>query len=156
MKISSSAFQEGKPIPKKCAYNGVAGGKNVSLPLAWQDAPAGTKSLALSMIDPHPVARNWIHWLVINIPKDVVELHEGASHHKMPDVSIELYNTYGTLGYGGPEPPAGSGVHPYVITLYALNVSLLELPEKTTLQMFNKAIEGKVLATAKLTGTYKR
>lgn len=156
MKITSTAFQDGKPIPKKYAYNGVAGGKNISLPLGWSDAPAETKSFSLTMIDPHPIAKNWIHWLVINIPRDVTELQEGASRHKMPDVSIELYNTYGGIGYGGPEPPSGSGVHPYVITLYALNVSLLELPEKTSLTAFNKAIEGKVIATAKITGTYER
>ena len=156
MIITSSAFQEGQPIPKKYAYNGVAGGKNASLPLSWKEVPPGTKSFALSLIDPHPVARNWVHWFVINIPRDVTELHEGASHHKMPQGSVELYNTYGELGYGGPEPPAGSGVHPYIVTLYALNVSALELPEKATLPAFTNALEGKVIATAAITGTYER
>jgi Raf kinase inhibitor-like YbhB/YbcL family protein len=156
MHITSSAFQDGKPIPKKYAYNGVAGGKNISLPFKWNDVPPETKSLALSIIDPHPVAKNWVHWFVINIPNNVEEIKEGASRHSMPDVSLELYNTYGTIGYGGPEPPSGSGQHPYVTTLYALNVSMLNLPEHTTLVIFNKAIEGKVVATAKITGTYER
>ena len=156
MIITSSAFQEGKPIPKKYAYNGVAGGKNVSIPLSWKEVPPGTKSLALSIIDPHPVARNWVHWFVINIPRDITELHEGVSHHKMPEGAVELYNTYGGLGYGGPEPPVGSGPHPYVVTVYALNVDKLELSERATLALFNDALEGKVIATATTTGTYER
>ena len=51
-----------------------AGGKNISLPLAWTDTPAGTKSFALSIVDPHPVARNWVHWLVINLPAGAASL----------------------------------------------------------------------------------
>ena len=75
---------------------------------------------------------------------------------QMPAGSKELYSTYGTLGYGGPEPPKGSGPHPYEVTLYALNVDSLDLPENTTLPAFKKALEGKVIATARTTGIYER
>jgi phosphatidylethanolamine-binding protein (PEBP) family uncharacterized protein len=53
-------------------------------------------------------------------------------------------------------PPKGSGVHPYVVTLFALNVEKIDLSEKTTLAEFNKALEGKTITTAKLTGMYER
>jgi Raf kinase inhibitor-like YbhB/YbcL family protein len=156
VKLSSPAFQNGKPIPTKYAYPGVAGGQNISIPLAWSDAPAGTKSFALSIVDPHPVANNWVHWFAINIPPNTTSLAEGASPRSMPGGSKELRNTYGEIGYGGPEPPKGSGAHPYNVTLYALNVEKLDLPENTSLQAFLRALEDKVLATGKLTGIYER
>lgn len=156
MKITSSAFQEGKIIPTKYAYHGVDGGKNISIPLSWTDVPPVTKSFALSIVDPHPVAKNWVHWFVINIPSNVDILAEGTSQKSIPKGAKELHNTYGTLGYGGPEPPKGSGVHPYVVTLFALNVEKIDLSELTTLAEFNKTLEGKTITTAKLIGIYER
>jgi hypothetical protein len=156
MNILSSAFQDGKTIPTQYTHYGVTGGKNISLPFSWSGAPGNTKSFALSIVDPHPVAKNWVHWFIINIPAEVTEIAEGASGKNIPSGAKELFNTYGTIGYGGPEPPKGSGNHPYVVTLYALNVEKLELPEKTSLNEFHKALEGKLIATAKITGMYER
>ena len=156
MRISSSAFQDGKPIPTKYSHPGVVGGKNISLPLAWTDVPPETKSLALSIVDPHPVANNLVHWFVIDIPATVASLAEGASGTSMPQGSRELYNTYGTVGYGGPEPPKGSGPHPYEVTLYALSAEKLDLPGLSSLSAFRKALEGKIIASAKLTGIFER
>lgn len=156
MNIVSSAFQDGKTIPTQYTYYGVDGGKNISLPFSWSGAPGNTKSFALSIVDPHPVTKYWVHWFVINIPKDVTAIAEGASCKAMPKGCKELLNTYGTLGYGGPEPPKGSGAHPYVVTLYALNVDKIDLPEKTLLSEFDSALLGKVIATAKITGYYER
>ncbi|HVN24544.1 MAG TPA: YbhB/YbcL family Raf kinase inhibitor-like protein [Syntrophorhabdales bacterium] len=153
MEISSTALKDGEKIPVQYVMPG-AGGKNVSLPLAWKNAPAGTKSFALSMVDPHPVARNWVHWLVINIPATTTALEPGTSGKKMPPGSLELKNSFGETGYGGPQPPKGSGDHPYVITLYALSVEKLDLDTNVSLQAFQKALEGKTLATTKITGKF--
>jgi hypothetical protein len=155
MEISSAAFQNGEKIPMRYVMPG-AGGKNISIPLAWMDAPSGTKSYALSMVDPHPVARNWVHWLVINIPANVASLEEGASREKMPRGSIELKNSFGDIGYGGPQPPKGTGDHPYVFTLCALSVEKLDLGINASLSAFKKALEGKILGSATITGKYGR
>jgi len=155
MEISSSAFKDGGKIPIQYVMPG-AGGKNISIPLSWKNAPSGTKSFALSIVDIHPVARNWVHWLVINIPPQVTTIEEGASKKKMPSGSIELKNSWGDIGYGGPEPPKGTSDHSYVITLYALNVEKLDLSLSTSLSDFKKAIEGKVIASASITGKYGR
>jgi Raf kinase inhibitor-like YbhB/YbcL family protein len=155
MKLSSTAFIDGGKIPVPYVMPG-AGGKNVSLPLNWSDAPAGVKSFALSMVDPHPVARNWVHWLVINLPPEATSLPEGASGKKMPSGALELNNSFGDPGYGGPQPPRGTGDHPYVVTIYALNVARLDLGRQTTLAAFQKALEGKVLASASITGYFGR
>jgi Raf kinase inhibitor-like YbhB/YbcL family protein len=155
MEISSTAFKDGEKIPIQYVMPG-AGGKNVSVPLLWKNVPSGTKSFALSMVDPHPVAHNWVHWLVINIPSNVTSLEEGASRKKMPRESIELKNSFGDIGYGGPQPPKGTGDHPYVFTLYALSVEKLDLGANTSLSAFNKALEGKILGSATITGKYGR
>jgi len=41
--------------------------ENVSPQLSWMGAPSETKSFALSMVDRHPVAGNYVHWLVVDI-----------------------------------------------------------------------------------------
>jgi len=155
MEISSSAFKDGEKIPIQYVMP-AAGGKNLSIPLTWRNAPAGTKSFALSMVDPHPVAQNWVHWLVMNIPPQATSIGEGASKKKMPAGSVELKNSFGDIGYGGPQPPKGTGEHPYVITIYALNVGKLDLGLNTSLSAFKKAIEGNVIGSASITGKYGR
>jgi Raf kinase inhibitor-like YbhB/YbcL family protein len=155
MQITSSAFQDGGKIPVKYVMPG-AGGQNVSVALTWSGAPPGTQSFALSMVDPHPVAHNWVHWLVINLPKDATSIPEGASGGNMPPGAMELHNSWGRPGYGGPQPPPGSGDHPYVFTLYALSVPQVDLPKSANLAAFKQALEGKTLATATITGYYGR
>jgi hypothetical protein len=155
MEILSSAFKDGERIPIQYVMPG-AGGNNISIPLAWKNIPAGTKSFCLSIVDPHPVAQNWVHWLVINIPAQVTSIEEGASKKKMPRGSIELKNSWGEIGYGGPQPPKGTGDHPYVVTLYALNMEKVDLGVNTTLSAFKKAIEGKGIGSASITGKYGR
>jgi Raf kinase inhibitor-like YbhB/YbcL family protein len=155
MEISSAAFKDGEKIPSQYVMPG-AGGKNISIPLAWKNVPSGTKSFALSIVDPHPVAQNWVHWLVIDLPANASSIDEGASRKKMPSGSVELKNSFGDIGYGGPQPPKGTGDHPYVVTVYALNVDKLGLGADTSLSAFKKAIEGKVIGTASITGKYGR
>jgi len=155
MEITSAAFKDGGKIPIQYVMV-PAGGKNLSLPLSWKNAPPGTKSFALSIIDPHPVAQNWVHWFVINIPASTAFLSEGASRKNMPGGAVELKNSFGETGYGGPQPPKGSGEHPYVITLYALNVETIELETSASLPAFKKALEGKVIQSTSITGKFER
>jgi hypothetical protein len=155
MQITSTAFPDGGKIPLQYVMPG-AGGQNISVPLSWSGAPAGTQSFALSMVDPHPVANNWVHWLVIDLPKDSTSIPEGASARKMPQGAQELNNSFGDTGYGGPQPPRGSGDHPYVFTLYALSAPKVEVGKRAGLAAFKQALEGKILATATLTGYFGR
>jgi Raf kinase inhibitor-like YbhB/YbcL family protein len=155
MQITSSAFTDGGKIPSPYVMPG-AGGQNLSVPLSWSGAPAGTQSFALAMVDPHPVARNWVHWLVIDIPPGATSLPEGASGKLMPQGAVELQNSFGATGYGGPQPPRGSGDHPYVFTLYALSVPKVAIGKSAGLAAFQQALAGKTLATATLTGYFGR
>jgi Raf kinase inhibitor-like YbhB/YbcL family protein len=155
--LSSGAFKEGQSIPTVHANTGVAGGKNISPSLSWSRPPQNAKSMALLCLDRHPIANNWMHWLVINIPITAIMLPEGASHTgKMPSGAKELQNSFGTMGWGGPQPPRSSGKHQYEFILYALTVESLRLNAGVTLAAFNQAIEGKVVDSAKLVGTFER
>jgi len=155
MRITSPAFSDGGTIADKYVMQGI-GGKNISIPLKWDDSPSGTKSFALSIVDIHPVAREWVHWLAVNIPANVNSIPEGASGKAMPRGCFELANSFGGIGYGGPQPPKGTGDHPYVITLYALNVEKLPLSFNTSLSDFRKSLIKKILVTVSTTGKYGR
>jgi len=150
LQISSPAFKDGAEIP---AVHARPSG-NVSIPLKWTGAPEAAKSFALSIIDRHPIARNWAHWIVINIPPDVDSLAQGASGKNMPLGSIEIRNSFGDIGYGGPQPPGGTGAHQYVVTVYALKDPRLVLKPDATLSDFQAAIKGNVLAEASITGLF--
>jgi len=155
--LTCLSYADGAPIPVAYAHHTVRGGKNISPHFRWENPPPEAKSFALSIIDPHPVADNWVHWFVIDIPFREREIREGASGTgRMPAGSKELLNSYNEKGYGGPAPPKGSGSHPYVATLYALNVPSLPLGRDTVRSAFLRAIEGKIIAEAVMTGTHER
>jgi len=155
--LTSGSYRDGGVIPLKYAHRSVPGGENISPAFVWKDPPAGTKSFALSIVDPHPVAGNWVHWFIIDIPFQERALGEGSSGtRRLPVGAKELLNTYNEMGYGGPAPPKGSGSHPYVATLYALDAGSLPLGKDTVLSLFLRTIEGKSIAEATMTGYYER
>jgi len=155
LQLLSPAFKDGGAIPTRFARP-AAGGHNVSISLQWTGAPDGTKSFALAIVDQHPVARKWVHWMVIDIPPDVSSFPEGASEKNLPPGAIELSNSFGSAGYGGPQPPKGTGPHAYVVTLYALKDSRLGLKPDATLADFQNAIRGKILGETSITGFFEQ
>jgi hypothetical protein len=150
--ISSKNFKNNGVIPAEFTKNG----ENSSPQLSWSNAPSGTKSFVITCIDIHPVARRWVHWMVINIPEKVSSIDEDASCGNMPKGAHELKNSFRTKGWGGPMPPAGTGVHQYVFTIYALNQKAIQIPKK---KLSEKALltllTGKILAKTSITGTYE-
>ncbi len=150
--ITSASFADNGTIPAQ--YTLIDDNINLSPQLSWENAQAGTKSFVITCIDPHPVAKNWVHWVIINIPASITTLPENASPKKIPAPAVELKNSYGALGYGGPNPPKGTGIHDYVFTVYALNVSELKavksfLSEKQLLQLIGDKIIGQASITGK-------
>ncbi|HEY3375586.1 MAG TPA: YbhB/YbcL family Raf kinase inhibitor-like protein [Candidatus Aquicultor sp.] len=154
MKLLSSAYEDKGIIPVEYANLGVEGGQNISIPYQWEGVPEGTKSLVLAMID--ITANQWTHWFAVDIPPTVNTIPEGASNHDMPSGSREMYNSFGSIGYGGPQPPIGSGDHAYVATLYALDTATVSISEKPTYGEFLKAIDGKIIDKVSYTGLFGR
>ncbi len=154
MQISSS-FSDGGTIPAKHAMKTITGGQNVSPPVLIQGIPAGTISIAIAFIDRHPMARSWVHWLAVNIPPSAAEIPEGASPASLPAGALELENTFGHGGYGGPQPPRGSGIHLYELTAYCLSDAVKPATRRPSEKEFIGMIQGKVLARAKITGGFE-
>jgi len=131
LKLTSSAFSDGNPIPRECGYkNG-----NKEPPLTISGKPEGTKSLVLIMDDPDAMAavgKVWVHWVAWNIDPTKTELEK----------STEGMTDFGEVGYGGPAPPDKR--HTYVFKLYALDTEL-ELPQKSTKADVEKAMEGHII-----------
>lgn len=152
--VTSPAFTNDADIPVKYAHGDVAGGENLSIPLEWKNPPKGTKSFAITMVDTHESANNFLHWLVINIPPDVTSVEEGASGKSMSSDATEFNNGYGQEGYGGPAPPAGSGEHEYEITVYALSIPSMGMTENAGLSDFESFVKGKVLGKAIISGEF--
>jgi Raf kinase inhibitor-like YbhB/YbcL family protein len=144
MKIESTAFKSGKPIPKKYTCSG----ENISPPLDFLDVPDETKSFALIVDDPDAPNGTFDHWLAWNIPGATRSLLENA---RVPN---QGKNGYKDLRYRGPCPPPGNP-HRYFFKLFALDI-LLNVPDGISKSQLEKAIEGHILEKAELIGTFQR
>jgi len=155
MTLTSPDFADGAPIPRVHAYTGE--GENRPPRLAWSNLPPGTVELALIVDDPDaPRPEPWVHDVLYNIPVDATP--EAMASREAPAGSARRFvsgtNSWGKRGWGGPFPPPGAP-HRYVFTLYALDTTV-DLPPGATKEQLLAAIEGHVLGTAVLTGTYQR
>ena len=151
--ITSPDFRDDRPLPVSAMANAPAfgcSGQNQAPTLRWTNVPAGTRSFAFTMNDVDaPVAGGFHHWIVYNIPASVTEL---VGHGQNP--FSEGTNSFGTIGYGGPCPPADGQVHHYVFTVYALSVA--QVPgTNDTFEELLQAISDDVLGATSRIGTFE-
>ena len=142
--FSSPAFVKGKTIPVDYTCKGV----NISPALTWTEPPAGTQSFAIIMYDPEAT---WTHWVLYNIPASTRDLKENLpKDSKLSDGNLQAITAFMAPGYWGPCP---SYTHTYEFTLYALD-SMLSISPSVYRDSILTAMEGHILASAKLTGTF--
>jgi Raf kinase inhibitor-like YbhB/YbcL family protein len=158
-------------------------GLNKSPSLSWTRGPAGTRSYAVTMVDPDvPVDRSafnkenvpiaetaprqeFVHWVLVDIPGDLSHLSQGIDGNGVVKAGLPLEQTThgrrgqngageGTLkngpqgGYRGACPPFNDQrIHRYRVTVYALNVEHLQLPQLFTRADFLKAATGHILSS---------
>ena len=139
--LSSPVFGAHRPIPRRFTCDGA----NVSPPLHWKAPPRGTKAFALFVIDID--AGPFAHWTLWDLPSSSRGVPAGTSW------SRQGTNSFGRIGYAGPCPPTGK--HRYVFTLYAVRLRL-GLPRGASPPQFTHALPTRVIATATITGTYRR
>jgi Raf kinase inhibitor-like YbhB/YbcL family protein len=152
MQFKSSAFADGHPIPRRFTCDG----EDLAPPLAWSDAPPGTRSFVLICDDPDAPAGTWHHWTAYDIPGDRAELEEGADRHAGKNGFKQTANDFGRVGYGGPCPPPGHGRHHYRFRLIALSVDHLPLRKNPSRRDVERSAEEHALAEATLVGLYGR
>ena len=123
MKLSSTSFDNGQPIPAEFAAgdaNGFAGNRNPQL--AWSDVPEGTASFALLCVDPDvptvpglvgredvriPMDQprcDFMHWVMVDIPAGLREIAPGSCS--------EGFTARGKQQPGGPDG-ARQGLNDY-------------------------------------------
>ena len=152
--LSSPGFRHNQPIPVKHSCEGA----DVSPALKWEGAPVGTKNFALICDDPDAPSGSWVHWVIYGIPASTTALPENVA--KTDTIAAlgnakQGVNDSGKVGYGGPCPPRGHGVHHYHFRLHALDTDL-NLAPRVTRRQLEAAMKGHILAQAELIGTYER
>lgn len=120
---------------------------------------------------------DFFHWVLVDLPAEAREIAAGSFSSEVtpggkggpagPNGTRQGINDYTNWfagdkdmggdyhGYDGPCPPWNDEiVHHYVFTLYALNVPRCAVEGRFTGAEVRAAITGRVLAEAKITGTY--
>ncbi|MCW4033224.1 MAG: YbhB/YbcL family Raf kinase inhibitor-like protein [Candidatus Bathyarchaeota archaeon] len=140
--ITSPAFQNNGPIPKKYTCDG----EDINPPLRIEKIPEESRSLVIIFDDPDAPMGTWVHWVVWNISPT-----EGIKEDSVS--GVEGINDFNRHAYGGPCPP--SGTHRYFFKIYALDDEL-GLDPNSRKEDILKAIEGHILAKGEIIGLYSR
>ena len=143
-------FEEGGSIPAQFTCDG----DNKIIPLTFHDIPVA-QSLVLIVEDPDiPDAVKqsrgievFDHWVLFNINPDINSINDGETP------GTQGANSKGENQYTGPCPPDRE--HRYFFKLYALDTKL-DLPEGSTKEKVEQAMQGHIIAEAQLMGKYKR
>jgi Raf kinase inhibitor-like YbhB/YbcL family protein len=159
--VTSTSFRDGDYLSLDHVlaeqYGFGCAGQNVSPQLSWSDAPAGTRSFAITCYDPDaPTGSGFWHWVVVNIPADVTSLPAGASGSGLPPGALETRTDFGKPGYGGPCPPEGDHPHRYLFTVHAVSVDALPVEADTSAAVVGFQLNFNTLAKASLMGLSKR
>jgi len=153
MTLQSPDIKPGAPIAPAQIYPR-CGGANVSPELTWNGAPKAARSLAVTMIDQDVAPNAWSHWIVLDLPPSLERLPRGLG--QLPAGARGVVSNFGSAGYAGPCPPAGSGAHHYVITVWALPTAHLDVAADANARELQARLLKQSIDHASLTGTVTR
>jgi Raf kinase inhibitor-like YbhB/YbcL family protein len=135
-------------------------GLNRSRALIWSDAPAGAKSIAISLFDPDaPTGAGFWHWMIFDIPPSATSLAPGAGDPQAAcalDGAMQAKNDAGAIGYFGPCSPEGDKPHRYGFEVDALDVATLGLKAGAAAATVAERLRRHTVAKATLIGTWGR
>ena len=154
LQVASRTFVFNGRLPRRYT----ADGDGLSPPLAWDEVPAGTLSIALMVEDadsptPHPL----VHAIVVGLDGRGGSIDEGAlnSPHHI-GVGLETgQNSFFRQAWLPPDPPRGHGEHRYVFQVFALRPGppFSKVPGR---REFIDAVLEHCIAVGCLIGTYER
>ena len=141
MKLTSSAFSYGHAIPTPYIEHG----EDMRPPLTITDVPEEAKSLVLIVDDRDTLYGLFTHWILFNINPHVGVILDNT----IPSGASQGLNDAGSVGYVGPDHPAGT--HRIFFHLYAIGETLL-LKEGVSRLEVEEAIKDQIIAEAELLG----
>ncbi len=157
--LSSSSISDGQPLAN-AQVSGImgAGGEDISPQLSWSGFPEETRSFSVTVYDPDaPTLSGFWHWAVANLPVDVTELPDGAGDgSELPGGALTLRNDAGQRRYIGAAPPPGHGPHRYYVTVHAVDVDKLDLPDDATPAFLGFNLFQHAIARAVIYGTHEQ
>jgi Raf kinase inhibitor-like YbhB/YbcL family protein len=151
IQVSSKSFQNEQEIPVEFSCKG----KSTAPAVQWTKPADGAKSYALITMDwdaPSPSLRLFpiTHWVLYNIPPDMMEIPEGSTNADLTRSKIVPgLNIAGQPGYAAPCPPLGT--HRYEFRIYALDADQIN-PVSNDRAGLLKSMEGHVLGYGELVG----
>lgn len=147
LKVTSPAFEAWGNIPHKFVQHSV-GGENISLPIKWKGAPTNTNSFAVVVYDAHVLPEYWVHWAVVNIDSNTLEMPENAAERLTGQQQIKPYY--------GMQPAELTGDHAYQIAVYALDIERVEIPNQVVLfEDIAPILESHTLASGTLVSFFQ-
>jgi len=155
--LTSSAFKDGTPLQKKNSGdrkdNPNCVGENVSPPLIWSNPPAGSKSFALTMVDPEGRGgQGVVHWVAYGISVSVTGFAEGEVS-KPSEKYVGGKGSAGAGTYQGPCTPRGAPHH-YTFTLIGTDLEPTDLPPGLTREELFAKLTGHTKGATGLVGLF--
>ncbi|MEO6879303.1 MAG: YbhB/YbcL family Raf kinase inhibitor-like protein [Gemmatimonadaceae bacterium] len=164
MALTTTAWPDGAQIPVRYTQ----AGDQISPELQWTNAPAGTQSFVINMIDPDVSVQRGTqaqpHWIVWNIPGTATGMPEGVKPGAdLPDGAHQI--SASGRQYRGPGAGANGPLHHYTFEVYALDTKV-DVPASSAAQPMAAALEtraavmqamqGHVLGKAVYVGLFRR
>lgn len=147
--VSSPAFDDGAPMPRRHAGRGV--GDDISPELNWTGIPDDARQLVLILDDIDvPLRTPLVHSIAVLRP-DTGGL--AAGHFSSEHVRI-IPTMLAKKGYSGPRPIPGHGPHRYRFHLLALDRPVPQ--DVASPKQLYRAAANHVIARGTLTGSFQR
>lgn len=155
--ITVPGFSEASMLSAKNASNDPGcGGQNISPAVQWSHAPSGTKSFAVTIVDPDGgKGLGSVHWVAYGIPASISSLPEGVGTSSSKDL-VAGNNSRGKATYRGPCPPVGENPHHYIVAVYALDLAPGTLKPGLSHNAFLAAIKGHSAGETSIVLRYQR
>ena len=163
MQIDSSAIINGEfadRFGKRGSQFSLNGMPTYSIPFDISDVPAGTQSFAVVLEDKDAITASGfvcVHWLIADLTRTSVPENDSQTAQDYVQGANSWASVLGRLdleeasAYGGMAPP--NCRHRYELFVYALDTKL-NLPRGFRFNDLHFAMQGHILASASVMGTY--
>jgi hypothetical protein len=157
--LTSTTFKDGGMMPPRVSNkpppNPNCVGDNVSPQLSWKNPPSGTKSYALTVVDPEGYGgMGVVHWIAYGIPPNVTAFAEGEAS-KLSGKYVGGISTEDVGYYSGPCTPPGLPHH-YVFRVIATDLDPKALQPGLSLNQLQSRLAGHTKGAAALVGLFAK